>query len=122
MSTKINWFEIPSSDFARAVKFYEQVFDTKLKVEMCSDSQVGVFTQAGGESFGCVIHGDQYLPGRDGTLIYFDAGRSIDRVLERIETAGGRVSMPKTALPADMGFIAHFSDTEGNRVAVHGMA
>ena len=31
MASVINWFEIPANDFPRAVKFYENVFDTQLK-------------------------------------------------------------------------------------------
>jgi len=33
MQTKINWFEIPSADFARATRFYETLFDPSLKIE-----------------------------------------------------------------------------------------
>lgn len=33
--------------------------------------------------------------------------------------AGGKVATPKTALPPGMGYIAHFVDSEGNRVGRH---
>ena len=122
MQTKINWFEIPSKDFSRAVKFYETIFDTKLRVEKFGDNDLGVFTLANGESIGGVVHGELYVPGENGAVLYLDAGPSIDQTLARIESAGGRIKIGKIALPQDMGYIAYFFDTEGNRMALHAMA
>lgn len=121
MHTKIDWFEIPSADFARAAKFYEAVFATKLRVEGFGDTQLGVFITEGGESIGAVIDGGDYVPGTSGPVLYLEAKPSIDAVLERIEPAGGSIKMGKFALPDDMGYIAHFLDTEGNRLALHSM-
>lgn len=122
MSTKINWFEIPTADFPRAVKFYETVFATKLKVEPFGEDRLGVFTLPDGESSGCIIDRKSHAPGDDGPLLYLDAGNAIDAVLARIGEAGGVVRMPKTALPDGMGFIAQASDSEGNRIALHALA
>jgi predicted enzyme related to lactoylglutathione lyase len=43
-------------------------------------------------------------------------------VIARIGKAGGRVLMEKMELPRNLGFIAHFIDTEGNRLALHAAA
>jgi predicted enzyme related to lactoylglutathione lyase len=123
MQTKINWFEIPANDFSRAVQFYEAVFEKKLRIEQFGSGQlVGVFTNTDGESFGGVMHGEGFVPGKDGTVIYLDAGPAIDAVIARIKKAGGQIRMDKLALPDSMGFIAHFIDTEGNRLALHALA
>jgi len=122
MHTKINWFEIPSTDFSRATRFYETLFDAKLKVEQTGPVKMSIFTDATGESCGCVAHSEHYLPGKDGAVIYLDATPSIDKVLARIEPAGGQIQMRKMELPGDLGFIAHFIDTEGNRLALHALA
>jgi hypothetical protein len=122
MQTKINWFEIPASDFSRAVRFYESIFEKKLRVEKFGGGQLGVFTNTDGESFGGVMQGEGCTPGSDGTVIYLDASPAIDQVIARIKTAGGRIKMDKFALPDSMGYIAHFIDTEGNRLALHSMA
>ena len=121
MQTKINWFEIPSIDFPRAVKFYETIFENKLKVEQFGDFPMGVFPGEDGNSIGCVVKGAPYVPNKDGTVLYLDATPGMDGVLGRIEPAGGRILMEKTALPQEMGYIAHFIDTEGNRLALHAM-
>lgn len=121
MHTKINWFEIPSADFARATKFYETLFDTSLKVDQSGPIKMSIFTDATGEACGCVAHSEQYQPSAEGPVIYLDATPSIDKILARIEPAGGKILMEKMELPDGLGFIGHFIDTEGNRLALHQM-
>lgn len=118
---KLEWFEIPSSNFQRAVDFYQQVFATELRIQPFGPFQMGVFSHQPDDGAGCVIHGEGYTPGADGVVIYLDASPSIDAVLARIEAAGGQIKMGKMALPQDHGFIAYFHDTEGNRLALHAM-
>jgi predicted enzyme related to lactoylglutathione lyase len=121
MHTKINWFEIPSTDFGRATRFYEALFDTKLRIEQSDADPVkmAIFTDPDGETCGSVTHSEHYQPSSIGTLIYLDASPSIDAVLTRIAPAGGKIYLPKTELPDDIGYIAHFVDTEGNLVGLH---
>lgn len=119
MQTKINWFEIPSADFSRAVAFYETIFDTKLRTEDVGTLPMGIFIEPKGEAIGCVIHGKDFVPNPTGPVLYFDATSSLDAILERIEPAGGRIVLEKMELPRNLGYIAHFLDTEGNRVALH---
>jgi hypothetical protein len=121
MQTKINWFEIPSTDFSRAVKFYETIFDSKLKVEDFGGLPMGIFSGPDGDSVGCVIHGEHFVPSANGAVLYLDATPGMDQVLGRIEAAGGRIVMDKMELPRELGYIAHFIDTEGNRVALHAL-
>ncbi|MES2935261.1 MAG: VOC family protein [Pseudomonadota bacterium] len=122
MHTKINWFEIPATDFKRAIKFYETLFDTQLLVQDFTGFDLAVFTTADGEGVGGVICGENYTPGGDGAVLYLDASPSIDAILARVETAGGSIKMGKIELPKDLGFVAYFIDTEGNRLALHAMA
>ncbi|MDO9419316.1 MAG: hypothetical protein Q7T66_01510 [Herminiimonas sp.] len=91
MHTKINWFEIPSTDFGRAIRFYETLFDTTLRLEKPdSDSlEMALFSDAGGIPCGCVTHYESHSPSSNGTLVYLDANPSIDAVLSRVESAGG---------------------------------
>lgn len=124
MQTKINWFEIPSNDFARATRFYETLFDTKLQIEGATADlmQMAIFTSPGGDSCGCVTHSEHQKPSSSGTMVYLDAGASIDAVIQRIVPAGGKVYVPKTQLPDDIGYMAHFVDTEGNLIGLHAMS
>jgi predicted enzyme related to lactoylglutathione lyase len=115
-----NWFEIPVRDLARAQRFYETILGAPLEREAMEGQQMAVFAfkrQAG--VGGCLVVGQ---PSSDGTVVYLNAAPSIDAVLKRVESAGGRVVLAKTALPDGMGFFAHLTDTEGNRIGVHALA
>jgi len=113
------WFEIPASDFDRAVGFYEKVFETRLITENMGGAQLGVFPYEQPAMSGCVIKGEGYKPGNGGPVIYLESKGALDGPLSRAVAAGGKVATPKTALPPGMGFYAHFVDSEGNRVGLH---
>jgi predicted enzyme related to lactoylglutathione lyase len=42
---------------------------------------------------------------------------SVDEYLAMVESLGGTIVLPKTAVPA-MGYFAHFLDSEGNALAI----
>lgn len=42
----------------------------------------------------------------------------LNTMIDRVEPAGGRVTMAKTGDEAS-GYVAFFTDTEGNRVGLH---
>jgi predicted enzyme related to lactoylglutathione lyase len=78
MQAKINWFEIPATDLDRAAKFYEAVFDTKLRRENFSiDRTLARVEPAGGK----VQKEKIELPQGIGFIAYF------------IDTEGNRVAM-----------------------------
>jgi predicted enzyme related to lactoylglutathione lyase len=52
-------------------------------------------------------------------VVYLNAGDDLDGAVARVEAAGGKVLLGKTRISEDIGSIAHFLDTEGNRVALH---
>jgi predicted enzyme related to lactoylglutathione lyase len=54
-------------------------------------------------------------------LVYLDATLSLDAALERVIVAGGHVALPRQALPPGMGFFAHITDLDGNRVGLHAL-
>lgn len=70
---------------------------------------------------GAIAHGPGYEPSGVGTIVYLNGGEDLQRVLDRVEGAGGRVLMEKTQITPDLGFHARFQDTEGNVVALHSM-
>ena len=124
MRNAINWFEIYTSDFDRAKKFYTTVFDCPLTdVPMSNErhSQMKYATfpadeRTGGVS-GALVKMDEAGPGAGGTLVYF-ASEEINAELSRVEAAGGRILRPKTHV-GPFGFIALVEDTEGNLVGIH---
>jgi uncharacterized protein len=125
MQHAINWFEIPVADLSRAMKFYAAMTGMPLRREAfgAPGEEMAIFevdTQEGIN--GCLLSSPDAQPAQNGTLIYLSASPSVDAWLERVESAGGRVLKPKTALPPGMGFFAHVLDSEGNRVGLHALA
>ena len=118
----LSWFEIPAADLGRATRFYERVLGRPLKSETIGPSTLSVFSYQRPGVGGCVIAGNGQVPASSGTVIYLNAAPKIDDALSRVAAAGGKVVLPKTALPGDMGFFAHMIDTEGNRVGLHALS
>ncbi len=115
----VNWFEIPVSDIGRAKTFYEAVCGVDLAVNEMNGSKMAWFPMEMGKpgSAGTLIQGEGYTPSHTGSLVYIHVPK-IDEALGRIADAGGKTLLPRTSI-GQHGFIAHFEDTEGNRVALH---
>lgn len=115
------WFEIPVHDMERAITFYEAVFDTRLQRHTIDNFEMAWFPwneDARGAGGTLAKSGDQYTPSHEGVLIYFSS-EELSRELNRVEAAGGRVLQPKTEITPEIGYMALFEDTEGNRLALH---
>lgn len=120
MANAINWFELPTNNFERAKDFYGKVFNTELQEMDMQGVKMGFFPSDQQGVGGCITHGDGNKPNAEGTLVYLNGGDDLNIPLNRVETAGGKVLMPKTSI-GENGNMAIFMDTEGNRVAFHSM-
>ena len=111
------WFEIPASDFERAVKFYEAVFQVTLRREKIG-GDLAVFPGSDSSVNGAVVSQAGYVPAANGAVVYLNTGDDMTPYVERVVANGGTIITPRTALPPGMGHYAHFGDTEGNRVGL----
>lgn len=121
MANAINWFELPATNFSRAVKFYNEVTGKELQFFDQGELQMAFFAAENNGVGGCVTYGNSNQPNAQGTLVYLNGGDDLATPLSKVEAAGGSVVMPKTSI-GENGFMAIFMDTEGNRVALHSMA
>jgi hypothetical protein len=120
--SRVVWFEIPAADMDRACRFYETVLATKLSVGQFGTEILGVFPYEKPAISGAVLHNPNHRPTADGTVIYLNADPDLDAALARVTPAGGKIVVPKTALPPGMGFFARIEDTEGNLVGLHAIS
>lgn len=123
MQNAISWFEIPATDLERAQKFYETIFaidmipmdmpDMRMRMFPIDDMMTGIG--------GALVESNGFhkSSATDGPLIYLNANPDLQFVLDKIEIAGGKITMPKTEISPEHGFMAVFEDTEGNRMALH---
>jgi predicted enzyme related to lactoylglutathione lyase len=119
MSSVINWFDIPATDFDRAVKFYETILGVQLIQENMLGARMAIFPAKAGEATGAVMARTGVAPATGGTTIYLKAGADLGVALARVESAGGRVLHPKTFIKEGMGYFGLLLDTEGNSVGLH---
>jgi uncharacterized protein len=68
---------------------------------------------------GALAKSDFRIPSDHGTIIYLNADPDISAVLERIQAEDPQILMPETLINEQIGYMAIFLDTEGNRVALH---
>jgi len=108
-------FEIPLNDIERSITFYEKVFGWKIQ------------KWGGPADYYLVSTGPKELPGIDGGLLKKRDPRQpmvntvqvddVDATVRIAEQNGGKLALPKMAVPG-VGWLAYFSDPEGN---MHGV-
>ena len=118
----ISWFEIPATDINRAQKFYEAIFEITMVPLETPQLIMRLFpiqdmTCVGGA---LVNSGGFHKPSAtEGPLIYLNANPDVQLVLDKVEAAGCTITVPKTEISPEYGYMAVFTDTEGNRIALH---
>lgn len=118
--TWTGWFEIPATDFDRAQKFYETIFDIEIHAMDLGALKMGVFPHG---DVGCAIcQGEWYKPASEGTVVYMNANPDLSVALGKVEGAGGKIIQAKKQISPDHGFMALIEDSEGNRMALHSNA
>lgn len=118
----LNWFEICATDFDRARRFYETIFDEKLVDTAMPGGQMAMFPfdQEAGVGGAITKMENCTSPGAR-TIAYLNVEGRLDAVVERTTAAGGKVLQPRMAIPPH-GFIALIEDSEGNVVGLHSLS
>ncbi|WP_018615593.1 VOC family protein [Segetibacter koreensis] len=113
MSNRVVHFEIPCDDPDKTMEFFKEVFGWG-------------FQSYGQEQYWLATTGDDKSPGINGAimkkrdpkqpLVNTLSVTNIDESIQKIEKAGGKIVMPKMAVPS-MGWVVYFTDPDGN---IHG--
>jgi predicted enzyme related to lactoylglutathione lyase len=116
-SHNIVWFEIPADDIERARSFYNQLFGWK--IEKFPGAAVGDcwHIDTGGSDDtpdGGLLK--RQNPGQQGITNYIGVV-SVDETAAKVEELGGKICMPKTAVP-EMGYFVICQDPENNTFAL----
>ena len=114
----VSWFEIPAINFQQSVDFYNNIFGIEMEKNI-DDNYAMAFFPADKGIGGAIVAGPGSVPGDTGPLLYLNAGKDLNTVLERVEPAGGRLVMHKTLISEESGYFAIFIDSEGNKLALH---
>lgn len=119
MNNLISIVEISVTDFARAVKFYQTVLSISIEEMEMDGNQMGILPNEEGTVNVVLIKGNDYKPTTDGAVLYLNAGKDLQPMLDKIAQNDGQVIVPKTEISPEMGYFALFIDTEGNKLGLH---
>ncbi len=121
MKNAISWFQIPVTNFDRAVKFYATILSAELLQTQAMGSKIAILPhdRESGAVGGALYCGADFVPNNNGTTVILNGGDDLSPILSKIQDAGGSILLPKTPINNGNGFIAHFIDSEGNRVGLH---
>lgn len=111
----ISWFEIAADDLNRAKKFYSELFGWKIEefpVPFRRDCLL-IRTGDGNTVAGGLI---KRKDPQQTTVNYIDVP-STDKYIVKVKSLGGKVLVPKTAVPG-MGYFVVFEDTEDNAFGI----
>jgi len=114
MSNRVVHFEIPCDNPEKTMDFFKEVFGW-------------TFQKFGTEQYWSVITGDGNSSGINGGLLKKREPNqpvvnsievvNIDEYIIKIEKAGGKIVVPKMAIPT-VGWLSYFTDPDGN---IHGV-
>lgn len=108
-------FEIPAESIERAQKFYSGLFDWEFN--MMEEMNYLMIQTKDAEGNNSTSGGILEKQNEMHSVTNYINVENIDDVTAKIEELGGKIIVPKTAVPT-MGYFVHFMDTEGNILAV----
>ncbi len=111
------WCIIPARNLERAVAFYSKVFDVELEILDLGKIRIAPFSMSDKHAGGALMY-DSERAGNHGVLVYLNGAPDLSACLERVETARGMVTLPKTEIIQGLGYYAHFMDSEGNEIGL----
>ncbi|NGN65306.1 hypothetical protein G5C51_15535 [Streptomyces sp. A7024] len=108
-ANRVTWFQLPADDVQRAWRFYGDVFGWRQEDAYANEVRAGAIN-------GEIAARDEALQ-EPRLVVRVD---DIDKTIERITAAGGRLSVGRTEIP-EIGMVyASFIDTEQNTVNIVG--
>lgn len=119
LKSHVSIFEIPATDISRAVNFYQVILDIDIEEMEMPGMQMGIFPYEGQMVTGVIMKSEGNKPSAEGVTIYLNGGDNLQFILDKVETNGGKILMPKTAHADENGFFALFLDTEGNKLGLN---
>jgi len=117
----LNWFEISVTDIKRAKTFYESIFGIDLPEQEMMGMQMAFFPadSMNGKVSGALVQSPAHKPSAEGSVIYLNGNPDLNNALNKVEAAGGQVTMPKTLISEEVGYMAFMIDSEGNNIGLH---
>lgn len=113
-TSSLVWFEIPADNPERAKSFYGSLFGWKIELFPGMTDYWHIDTGGGDDTLdgGLITRKHPQQP-----ITNYVSVSSVDESAAKVETLGGKICKPKTAVP-QMGYFVICQDTEGNEFAL----
>ncbi len=135
----LTWIQIPTKNLNRAAVFYQNVFNASFFFETLNEIPHAIFKK--NEEGLKLLHGALIKANNDetfglGPILFFEATGRFEDMMQLIEENKGKIikkktliitketessyKIPNTYIDNKPGYYAHFSDSEGNKLALYG--
>lgn len=116
MDGEIVHIDLVSKDFEKSKNFYREIFGWRCTEVNVPGMHYMLWNPPSGPAGGFrrPSEADEPTP----RVINYIRVESIDETLEAIEGNGGKVIVPKTTVSPEVGFMALFSDPDGNQLGL----
>ena len=108
--SNVVWFNIPADDIKRTQKFYSSLFGWEISPFNSMNDILHIDT---GGPDASPDGGITKRQSKDQAIVNYIGVDSVDKYLKKVQELGGKVCMPKTAVP-QMGYLAVCQDSENN--------
>lgn len=115
----ISIIEIPVTNLKRAIQFYQTILGIRIETMAMGETEMGVLPAKEGSVNVVFVKGNDYIPAKNGVLVYLNLGNDLQPALDQVEKNGGKIILPKTLIDPQMGYYALFVDSEGNKMGMH---
>lgn len=120
------WFEIYVEDMERATKFYESVFNVKLKklgnpATMSENIEMYSFPEDMNSygANGALVKMPGFSSGKNSVIVYFACNDCANEE-NLVKQHGGKIEKTKFSI-GEYGFISLVHDSEGNMIGLHSL-
>jgi len=119
MKSYVSIFEIPATHISRAINFYKEILGVEIEKLEFPGMEMGLFPYQDQMVTGVIVKEEGSEPSASGVTIYLNGGDDLQPILDKVETNGGKIIIPKTPHADESGFFAIFHDSEGNKMGLH---
>ena len=110
------WSEIPVTDMARAISFYQDVFKVVLAEDTSGPNPMAMFPTADGKGVAGNLYPGEPAGNGTGPTVHFASPDKLEDALGRVEKAGGKVVSEVMEIPD--GRFAYCHDPDGNSIGI----
>lgn len=110
------WSEIPVTEMARAIRFYNTVLKTELREEKDGPNPMAMFPAQDRDGISGHLYPGKPAARGTGPTIHLAVPDTVEAAMERLTGAGGEVVSPVIEIPA--GRFAYCLDPDGNSIGL----